>query len=259
MDVEPKVSSADEDATNVIDIDSNVIDIDSPRVKTHMTILKAAKVAVQTNNFDLFQELCKTNLMINTCACEDAARHGRLDMVKWYHDNMPSMREYVCHRNTLLPALVQGHLNVGKWLLENGTEITNSDLDFAACRSYFDIIKYVRENNYIKDPFDPRFPLSCGEFVSAGMFDEARYIIDNFSYRMVLCTNTVDTDHNIISSWIHANLPPNVNEPSNSDRSYIARCSHSQPFPNLPMNHITFCQSKRCCMEKRGDCCVPWP
>ncbi|RLN83836.1 hypothetical protein BBJ28_00020071 [Nothophytophthora sp. Chile5] len=78
-----------------------------------------------------------------TWAMDTAARHGRLDMVKWLHAN----RREGCTTTAMDLAARDGHLEVVKWLHDNRNEgCTVKAMNGAAINGHLDVVKWLHEN-----------------------------------------------------------------------------------------------------------------
>ena len=89
-------------------------------------------------------------VQFTTQIMDDAAIHGRLDVVKWLHEN----RTEGCTKVAMNHAACGGFIDIVKWLHENRTEgCTTGAMDLAAANGYLNIVKWLHENRTKVAPF----------------------------------------------------------------------------------------------------------
>ncbi len=91
------------------------------------------------------------NIFDNCCGCKTkrlnsfninlAARNGHMEVVKWLHNNGKS---YSTRAMDL--ASRYGHLDVVKWLHYNGKRCTTNAMDWAAENGHLDVVKWLHNN-----------------------------------------------------------------------------------------------------------------
>ncbi|TMW58952.1 hypothetical protein Poli38472_007097 [Pythium oligandrum] len=74
---------------------------------------------------------CNVQVDWTTDAMDQAAKHGRLDVVKWLHTN----RREGCTKKAMDGAVEEGHYDVVKWLCENRTEGCSSSALVSAMKN----------------------------------------------------------------------------------------------------------------------------
>ena len=99
--------------------------------------------AVNNRWLHWFQTRCKSNGTITTKAMDYAAKKGRLDVVKWLHDN----RKEGCTTRAMNKAAKNGHVEIVKYLHENRTEGCTTDaMTWAAMNGRLNVVKWLKEH-----------------------------------------------------------------------------------------------------------------
>ncbi|KAJ3319096.1 hypothetical protein HDU76_000652 [Blyttiomyces sp. JEL0837] len=103
------------------------------------------KGVIENDRLDVLKELhhwCNCP-GIFTNAMDRAAELGKLDIVKWLHEN----RTEGCTTDAMDLAASNGYLNVVKYLHENRNEgCTTAAMDSAAGKGFLDVVKWLHEN-----------------------------------------------------------------------------------------------------------------
>ena len=78
---------------------------------------------------------------------DEAAQAGRLNTVKWLHENIKEEGEGGCTKNAMILAAHLGHLEVVKWLHENRNEGCGEILTSLACDAIqLEVMQYLYEH-----------------------------------------------------------------------------------------------------------------
>ena len=86
-------------------------------------------------------------LRLDKDTCDNAARRGNLEVLKYAHENGCPWS-----RRTCACAALRGHLEVLKYAHENGCPWNFDTCTFAAYRGQLEVLKYLHENGC---PWDP--------------------------------------------------------------------------------------------------------
>ena len=100
--------------------------------------------------------------------CEDAARGGHLEVLKWARANDCPWDEWTCAE-----AAENGHLEVLQWARENGCPWDDETCSHAAERGHLEILKWARESGC---PWDWR---TCAGLAVAGHLDMLKWAREN--------------------------------------------------------------------------------
>ena len=94
--------------------------------------------------------------------CFYAAKGGHLEVLKWLRENGCPWDSCTCYS-----AAKGGHLEVLKWLRENGCPWDSNTCDFAAKGGHLEVLKWARQNGCHWDEWTCA-DIVCGNFAAVG-------------------------------------------------------------------------------------------
>lgn len=106
-------------------------------------ILLTTCVCNVIENLEVLTLLHRKNRVFTTVAMYCASRNGKLDFVKWLHENKPN---FDCVKGAIDWVAEKGHLDVVKYLHENGYYCTTSAMDLAARNGHLEVVMFLLEN-----------------------------------------------------------------------------------------------------------------
>jgi hypothetical protein len=120
---------------------------------------------VNKKYYGLVSDYGKINNINRKLICDEIARYGYLEVLKWARENGCEWDSYTCHN-----AAENGHLEVLKWARENGCVWNSITCDYAAKNGNLEILKWAIENGCRMGPD------ICGVAYSYGHFEVIKWI-----------------------------------------------------------------------------------
>jgi hypothetical protein len=110
--------------------------------KSEISATYGLNIAARNGNLNLMKHMKKHyNFRWSEMTCFEAAEAGHLEVLKWLFEDGCPLKKKICET-----AAIRGHLDILKWARENGCHWDEETCSGAAKGGHLDILKWAREN-----------------------------------------------------------------------------------------------------------------